>query len=255
MILTSPKVRIVGRQTIDYTEIDNFIDENTDEKHWETTAVTGAEQLVEMSGRLCYMSFGKGRKTNKEYIDNILDMKHGSVLEHCVWNFIISSVSRSFTHELVRHRAGWGYSQLSQRYVDESKADFVIPRIIEENDEAYVAWVNAIDASQKAYTKLVEILSSNLEGVDKSKIKAIRGAARSVLPNATETIIFCTANARAIRHFIEMRASPYADAEIRAVAIQLLRLMQEEAPSIFGDYTIVKLDDGSEIATTEITKV
>ena len=87
---------------------------------WETDTEIGGEQLVEAGGRLCYVSYGKGRKTNAEYIDNIIESKHGSVLEHAVWNFIIAGVSRSFTHELIRHRAGWGYSQLSQRYVDES---------------------------------------------------------------------------------------------------------------------------------------
>lgn len=254
MILTTPKVRIVGRQMIDYAGIDSFLDENADKTHWDTDGVSGAEQLVEMSGRLCYMSFGKGRKTNEEYIENILDMRHGSVLEHCVWNFIISGVSRSFTHELVRHRAGWGYSQLSQRYVNEGEANFIVPKIIADNTSAFTAWKYSVDVSRQAYRDILKILSET-GGIDTPNIKAMRGAARSVLPNATETIIFCTANARAIRHFIEMRASPYADAEIRAVAIRLLRLMQREAPNIFNDYKIIKLKDGSEVAETDKIKV
>ena len=254
MIIITPKVRIVGRQTIDYHEIDTFIRENTDKKRWETTAITGAEQLVEMSGRLCYMSYGKGRKTNEEYIDNIRESKHGSVLEHSVWNFIISGVSRSFTHELVRHRAGWGFSQLSQRYVNESEANFIVPKVIQNNKEAREVWGAAINDAVEAYQVIMELLRTG-EGNNTLDIKTRRGAARSVLPNATETMIFCTANARAIRHFIEMRATPYADAEIRAVAIQLLRLMQTGAPNIFKDYKIITLEDGSEVAETDTIKV
>jgi thymidylate synthase (FAD) len=82
-----------------------------------------------------------------------------------------------------------------------------------------------------------------------------RQAARSVLPNATETIIFVTANARALRHFIELRGSQWADPEIRKVAIKILRIMQKEAPHIFGDYRIERLPDGTEVARTEHEKV
>jgi thymidylate synthase (FAD) len=85
--------------------------------------------------------------------------------------------------------------------------------------------------------------------------KLARQAARSVLPNATETMIFATANARAIRHFVEMRASEWAETEIRKVALQLLRIMQREAPSIFSDYDIITLEDGTEVARTQYEKV
>ena len=90
--------------------------------------------LNEVAGRTCYMSFGKGRKSNEEYLENILSSKHGSVLEHAVWNLLITGVSRALTHELVRHRAGFGYSQLSQRYVDESEARYVVPPLYQENE-------------------------------------------------------------------------------------------------------------------------
>src|SRR5512136_153934 len=86
-----------------------------------------AEVLAEAAGRTCYLSFGKGRKTNAEYLEHIVASHHGSVLEHAVWNFLVTGISRSLTHELIRHRAGWAYSQLSQRYVDESEARFVCP--------------------------------------------------------------------------------------------------------------------------------
>ena len=84
---------------------------------------------------------------------------HGSVLEHAVWNFIITGVSRSFTHELIRHRAGFGYSQLSQRYVDESTADFVEPDVIADDTELHAIWMDAVQKSQEAYRQLVEGLT------------------------------------------------------------------------------------------------
>ncbi|TMB95966.1 MAG: FAD-dependent thymidylate synthase [Chloroflexi bacterium] len=225
---------------------------------WETDTEVGGEQLVEAGGRLCYLSFGKGRKTNEEYIGNILEQKHGSVLEHAVWNFIIAGVSRSFTHELIRHRAGWGYSQLSQRYVDESEANYVEPEVIAEDPELHSLWLQAIETSHGAYLELTERLTQKLaergeKGTHRRKLA--RQAARSVLPNATETMIFVTANSRALRHFIELRGSEFAETEIREVALELLRLMQKEAPNLFGDYQIARLDDGTEVAQTEHEKV
>src|SRR5687767_6150653 len=84
-ILHEPQVYVVGRQIVDRTEIDRFLGDH--EMTWETDTEIGGEQLVEAGGRLCYVSYGKGRKTNAEYVDNIIESKHGSVLEHAVWNF------------------------------------------------------------------------------------------------------------------------------------------------------------------------
>jgi thymidylate synthase (FAD) len=255
-IIREPQVYVVGRQDIDNTEIERFLADHG--MTWETDTDVGGEQLVEAGGRLCYVSYGKGRKTNDEYIANIIAQKHGSVLEHAVWNFIIAGVSRSFTHELIRHRAGWGYSQLSQRYVDESDASYVEPPIIAGDPQLHATWQRAIETAHEAYLELVEGLSARLAdaGVKGThRRKMAREAARSVLPNATETMIFCTANARALRHFIELRGSEGAEAEIRRVAVQFLRIMQREAPNIFGDYEIVTLDDGTEITRTPNEKV
>ncbi|HEX9017492.1 MAG TPA: FAD-dependent thymidylate synthase, partial [Chloroflexota bacterium] len=109
-IVTEPEVYVVGRQTVNAAEVQRFLDEH--DTSWNTETEKGAEFLTEMAGRVCYMSFGskQGRRSNSEYMSNIIDSGHGSVLEHGVWNFIIAGVSRTFTHELIRHRAGWGYS-------------------------------------------------------------------------------------------------------------------------------------------------
>ncbi len=254
-IIREPHVYLVGRQTMDRAQVDRFLDDYG--LSWETDTEVGGEQLVEAGGRICYLSFGKGRKTNREYITNLISMKHGSVLEHATWDFIIAGVSRSFSHELVRHRAGWGYSQLSQRYVDESMAAFVEPEVIARDERLHAIWLRAVEASHEAYLELVEGLMEKMTHVENKteRRKRVREAARSVLPNATETLIFVSANARALRHFIELRGSEGADVEIRRVALEFLRIMQREAPTLFGDYEIVRLEDGTEVARTEWEKV
>ena len=259
-IIREPKVYLVGRQLIDNERIQEFLDDH--ETTWTTDTEIGSELLCEVAGRVCYLSFGKkqGRKSNKDYLANIIELQHGSVLEHAVWNFIITGVSRSFTHELVRHRAGWGYSQLSQRYVDESTADFIEPDIIASDPESHAIWLRAITEAQSAYRELVTSLTDRIDQeystLDKTtKRKMARQAARSVLPNATETKIFVTANARAIRHFIELRASAFAEPEIRKVAVEFLRIMQDEAPNIFADYEFFRLEDGTLAARTFHRKV
>ncbi|MFQ6047962.1 MAG: FAD-dependent thymidylate synthase [Phycisphaerae bacterium] len=254
-IIRQPSVYLVGRQTVDADAIDRFLSDHG--CTWQSDTEVGAEQLCEIAGRLCYMSFGKGRKTSTEYLRHIISVGHGSVLEHAVWNFIITGVSRSFTHELIRHRAGFGYSQLSQRYVDESSADFIEPDCIAEKPELHAIWLEAIQHCHQAYCKLVEGLSSRFSDVQDPTLrrKLARQAARSVLPNATETKIFVTANARALRHFIELRASEHADVEIRKVAGQILHIMQRQCPSLFGDYELVPLPDGTEAVRTSYRKV
>jgi len=259
-IIKEPSIYIVGKQIVNSEDIKRFLRENN--ITWQTDTEIGAEMLCEISGRICYMSFGEkqGRKTNKEYLKNIIKSQHGSVLEHSVWNFIICGVSRSFTHELVRHRAGWGYSQLSQRFVDESETDFVEPDLISADEELHEIWYKCIENIIENYKLILEKLKEkvsekypNLNQVMRKKL--VRQTARSVLPNATETKIFITANARALRHFIELRGSLTADVEMRKVAVKMLRLMQTEAPNIFNDYTIIKAEDETEIVTTEYRKV
>ncbi|OAI45893.1 hypothetical protein AYO44_02325 [Planctomycetaceae bacterium SCGC AG-212-F19] len=241
---------------VDQTAIDQFLTEHG--VSWQTDTEVAGEYLSEIAGRVCYMSFAKPRPGgNKVYLEHILEVGHGSVLEHAVWNFLFTGVSRSLTHELIRHRAGFGYSQLSQRYVDESVAEYVEPDVIASDVELHQLWLEAVAHSHQAYMKLVEKLQEKLKDEpDKTlRRKMARQAARSVLPNATETKIFVTANSRALRHFIELRGNRHAEVEIRKLAVQVLRIMQKEAPNLFGDYQLVPLPDGTFEATTDHRKV
>lgn len=254
-IVREPRVYLVGRQTLNPTDITNFLNDHG--ATWESDAQSESERLAEAAGRICYMSFGKGRKSNRDYLGNIIEMQHGSVLEHANWNFIFVGVSRSLTHELIRHRAGFGYSQLSQRYVDESDSDFIEPDVIANDPELHKVWLESINQARAAYDRIVAGLVDKFGDMENATLrrKLARQAARSVLPNATETKIFVTANARGLRHFIELRGDEHADVEIRKLAVQVLRIMQKEAPAIFGDYSIRTLPDGTEATHTEHRKV
>jgi thymidylate synthase (FAD) len=210
-IIREPTIYVMGRQTIDDAELDRFLADHG--VAWQTDTEVAGEHLVETAGRVCYMSFSKPRPGgNKAYIGHILEVGHGSVLEHAVWNLLFTNVSRSLTHELVRHRAGYGFSQLSQRYVDESTAEYIEPDCIANNPELHQIWLDAIANTHQTYVKLTEGLLKVFENEpDKTlRRKLARQAARSVLPNATETKIFVTANARALRHFIELRGNRHA---------------------------------------------
>jgi thymidylate synthase (FAD) len=255
-ILREPTVYLTGRQTVDASEVDRFLADHG--VAWQTDTEVAGEHLAEIAGRLCYMSFAKPRPGgNKVYLAHILEVGHGSVLEHAAWSFIFAGVSRSLTHELVRHRAGFGFSQLSQRFVDESVAEYVEPDVIADDPELHALWLDAISHAHQAYMRLVEKLAAHYQDEPDRTLrrKLARQAARSVLPNATETKIFVTANARALRHFIEMRASRHADVEIRKLAVQVLRIMQQEAPNLFSDYQLTPLPDGTFEATTPHRKV
>jgi len=219
---------------------------------------TDGERLSEFAGRLCYMSQkNPASRTTRDYLENIKKQGHGSVLEHANYSLLLEGVSRSLTHELVRHRAGFAYSQLSQRYVDESQAAFVVPPAI-LGDEALVAqWTAQVEAAQATYVSLVEKLMERYAWVaDKvHRRKMAREAARGVLPNSTETKIVVTANARAWRTMLELRAGEGAEQEIRRLAIVVLRALQAEAPGFFADFEVYTAEDRVESARISYHKV
>lgn len=256
-IIRRPSVYLVGRQVVNDSAIEQFLVDHG-VAAWSTDTGVAGEKLAEIAGRVCYMSFAKPRPGgNAKYLDHIKEVGHGSVLEHAVFNLLITGVSRSFTHELVRHRAGFGFSQLSQRYVDESVAEFVEPDCIADDPELHEIFRASVEQAQAAYIRLTDGLARKFADVTDATLrrKMARQAARSVLPNATETKIFVTANARALRHFIELRCNEHAETEIRIVAGMVLEVLQKEAPNLFGDYTLEDLPDGTKAARTKWRKV
>jgi thymidylate synthase (FAD) len=221
-----------------------------------STDTDGGQALAEFAGRACYQSWRKPNPTtatNAGYLRHILEVGHLSVLEHGTVSFYLTGVSRSLTHELVRHRH-LSFSQLSQRYVPERNAAMVEPEVIARDPELHQRFLTAAAASQQAYTELLAGLEQRFADEPNATLrrKQARQAARSVLPNATETRIVVTGNYRAWRHFIAMRATEHADVEIRALAVECLRQLQKVAPNVFSDFEISLLPDGTEIASSPL---
>jgi thymidylate synthase (FAD) len=219
---------------------------------------TDGERLAEFAGRLCYMSqHNPANRSTRDYLENIKKQGHGSVLEHANYSLLFEGVSRSLTHELVRHRAGFAYSQLSQRYVDESDASFVVPPAIAGDELLEGAWRSQIESAQSAYVALVAQLMERYGWVaDKvHRRKMAREAARGVLPNSTETKIVVTGNARAWRTMLELRSSEGAELEIRRLAVATLRVLVAEAPAFFSDFEIYDGEDRREAARIGYHKV
>lgn len=222
---------------------------------WSTEA-DGGQALVEFAGRACYQSWSKPNPrtaTNATYIKHIIDVGHFAVLEHASASFYITGISRSCTHELMRHRH-FSYSQLSQRYVPEDEARVVLPPGLDGDAELQDIVLAAADASRQVYEELLGRLEAKFADQPNAVLrrKQARQAARAVLPNDTETRIVVTGNYRAWRHFIAMRASEHADVEIRRLAIACLRELTAVAPAVFADFEISVLADGSEVATSPL---
>lgn len=261
--VTEPEVALIGKPVLEIDGIMRFLEEHGYDwpeltKKLESMVSLGdddGEWLVEFAGRMCYQSWQKHGETPKgrsheDHIKHLIEVGHGAAIEHATFNFAIWNVSRSLTHELVRHRIA-SYSQLSQRYVDSSDVSFIVPPAIQElantDPDAYQMWVEHCERSSELYEELTSKLSTMYNNIESGleRRKKARQAARSVLPNATETKIVVTMNARAVRHLIELRANPAADVEIRSLAVKICRILQDKAPLFAYGLNIVNLDDGT----------
>lgn len=200
------------------------------------------ELIVEFGGRACYRSWEPGLNPNvtkvrtdqREYFANILRSAHGSVLEHANWSFALRNVSRVFTHELVRHRAGSAFSQESLRYVRLTDIGFRVPPALEPVREQVLSIVEQLEEFQ---VSAADQLGIDKEGVPFHVKKEVTSALRRLAPIGLSTDILWTANARTLRHVIEMRTAEGAEEELRLVFDKVARIMQVEAPGLFQDFT------------------
>jgi len=187
-----------------------------------------SEELIEEAGRTAYMSFNQRKEgSEKKFIRMIIRSGHESVLEHAYATFRFKGVSRAFTHQLVRHRL-CAFTQKSQRHVDESNFDFVIPPSISEDSEGKEKFEDTIRMIRDAYNFL-----RYQEGIKKED-------ARFILPNATETEIVVSANFRQWRHMLKLRTDPNAQWEIRKVFNKVLFILKGIAPTVFEDFECVE---------------
>ena len=222
--------------------------------------------LVKAASQLCYMSFGENRTKNAEaqkYINNILSSGHGSVLEHAQYSFILWGADRAFTHELVRHRTGVAYSQVSQRFVDGLVLRFVERPEYQQHELLHKRFEDRVVAAAGDYDYVARVLAEAQAAGDVAltaekkteRRKKVNQAARSLLPNETEAPIVMSGNIRALRHVCEMRANGAADVPIREVTTRIFLCMQRIEPTLFADYRLLEMPDGTHAVQTDWRKV
>ena len=178
-----------------------------------------AEALLEHAGRACYRSEAKGKPG--KFLQARIREGHESIIEHASVTFDISGISRACSHQLVRHRLA-SYSQESQRYVDMSAPEFVVPPSVAHDPQAQAIWDELMTQVTDTYHRLREL-------------RVRKEDARFVLPNATATRIIVTMNFRSLRHLFSVRCDKAAQWEVRELALEMLRQVYEFAPSVFGD--------------------
>lgn len=232
--------------------------------------IAGADQaeiVAELAGRACYGSYLKGRSSG-EFIANVVEMEHGSVLEHVNYTFVIEGVSRSLTHELIRHRAGAAVSQESQRYVDAADIRFIVPPLLLDqcngdlNHERIQTFAARCERALGDYKEEQAAYVAELEALPADDVKSrtvikkrANEAARSLLPNCAETKLTWTGNLRTLRHVVALRGDEHADLEIRRLATVLAEIMIERAPYAFFDIHTEEGDFGVGVVKSQHPKV
>lgn len=242
-----PEVFIIGQTKINWKGVQEFL-EHLGVENWDSDAKSDIEYLIELYGRMCYMSFGtsinpnltRTRNSNKEYITNIINKGDGSILEHGSVNFIFRNVSRVFTAELCRHRVGTAISEQSLRFVRLTDMNYYLPTCIRESEEEIEIFTSTFQELSNLQKIMAEL--SDLDNQSFEKKKEITSAMRRVAPLGLSTNIGWSANLRTLRHVIEMRTSPWAEEEIRLVFAKVGKICQEEFPNLFSDYEVEEIN-------------
>lgn len=269
--LTAPGVVLIAKPQVELAGVRNFLEGFDSGLGFtsyldDATPLASGAQLCKIAGQTCYASFSPKRTMNREagrYFKNIMESGHGSVLEHANFSFLLYGISRSLTHELIRHRAGFGFSQLSQRYVSGRVLRFVERPEFQDGGKFHQLFLERIDRAYAEYHQLADALLAEqgsgatiLSAEAKTDLrKKVNQAARGLLPNETETIMVITGNVRAWRHVIEMRASDHSELEIRSLAVRLFLCLRAIEPVLFGDYQLSELQDGTYSVATPNRKV
>lgn len=248
MKFVEPKVFLVGETRLVEDGLQAYLD-HLGVSNWSTDAPSDAETLCEVMGRLCYRSFEPGlnpnvtrvRQGNATYLGNIINVGHGSVLEHGYLNFIFADVSRVFTHELVRHRAGTGISQESLRFVRLDKLSAYCPLHIRESEQGMEIFTKTIEHLEQVQSDLAKIF--DIDNIAAFHVKKqLTSAFRRIAPDGVATTIGWSCNFRTLRHVIEHRTDPGAEEEIRLVFGKLYEIVSQRYPNVFADYTVEEVD-------------
>ncbi|WP_017569729.1 FAD-dependent thymidylate synthase [Nocardiopsis halotolerans] len=252
-----PQVRLVARPQVDYDAIADYLKEVGGEAWLERfdrgeldAHLNDPQNLAEFAGRLCYRSWEPGlnpnvtrvRKDQDAYLGNLLASMHGSVLEHISFSFVLHNVSRVLTHELIRHRPGVAVSQESLRFVRLSDLPFWFPDWAEEDPELMERATAMLQQMEEFQLWMADHFGLDDEGVKFAEKKHRTSFMRRFAPEGVATGLVWTANVRTLRHTLEARTAPGAEEEIRLLFHLIGEALKEEAPALFGDYTV---EDGA----------
>lgn len=261
MRLVEPSVKLIARPSIDAAAMLEYLEEvggaDWHNRIFKDHHHTDAQVLVEFMGRLCYRSWAPGlnanvtkvREDSAVYLRNILESAHGSVLEHANFSFVISNVSRVWTHEDVRHRQGTAFSQESMRYVRLTDIPFWFPEWC-QTDEDFMEKAHTLLTHMEWFQEwMVEHFDVDAKPFnDKKKITSFM---RRFAPEGVATTMGMSMNIRAARFIIEKRTDEHAEEEMILVFDKIAKILVEEAPLLFGDYE--RSEDGN--WTTPFLKV
>jgi thymidylate synthase (FAD) len=250
VIQVSPVVYLVASPMVDYDMLAAYMDDVGGADWIRHRGGRDAQDLVEAAGRTCYRSWAPGlnpnvskvRSDQDDYLENVLAQYHGSVLEHANFTFIFHQVSRVFTHELVRHRAGTAVSQESMRFVRLTEIPFWFPEWAQEDKELMGRALVMLTRMEEFQQWMSEHFKLDEPGTSFHEKKLKTSFMRRFAPEGVASDIMWTANIRTLRHVIESRTATGAEEEIRKVFGMVAGIMKEEAPALFGDYAVN--DDG-----------
>ncbi len=243
-----PKVFLVGETRVNDDGLQAYL-EYLGVPNWATDAPSDSEKIAEVMGRLCYRSFEPGlnlnvtkvRQGNKSYINHLIEVGHGSVLEHAYLNFIFADVSRVVTHELVRHRAGTAISQESLRFVRLETLPMYIPMHIRENEKGMEIFVRTVEEMERIQKELSDLFELDKHSFEEKK--QITSGLRRIAPMGVATTIGWSCNLRTLRHVIEQRTDPAAEEEIRLLFSRVFSIVKNRYPNIFSDYEIEEVNN------------
>lgn len=273
MKLTTPKVYIIAKTQVQHTAVGQWLTDmgvtydintsNPDDaerniwvRHNYPHVASDGALLTTLAGKRCYMSFQVGahnrnltkvRNDMGDFIDNILNTGHGSVIEHTNYTFAIEGVSRVFTAEFNRHRAGMAVSEGSGRFIATDELTAIMPlgfepsegdsyQVIKKKERSRELVKAAYTASEYYIKELRKVWAEELAGGNFGLKKKITSDIRSVSPLRTATGGVWTGNLRALRHVFTMRCDPAAESEICHVATLMLEMMMQSEPELFGDF-------------------
>lgn len=243
-----PKVFLIAQTAIATEAVDDWLI-HLGAGDYKRPMGPASEVLTILAGKRCYNAFVPGLNPNVkkvrddpgEYLDNILSSGHGSVLEHSSFTFAIEGVSRVFTGEMNRHRAGMAISEQSMRFVRFDDIALCETPLLRDKTDPNISSIrrymeNAARAAEIEYSHIMEQVE--IGNMTKFKEKKIwTSLARRIAPMGVATGGVWTGNVRALRHILTMRCAPAAEEEIREVALKMLEVLRADSPHLFGDFT------------------